>query len=128
MKKPISTAQKWTRIIIMTIGIVTALGFILLEPLVKTMMKRDRLSGQRQESVAVVENLVKERFDEWGRRLAPQVLVRFHGALIPSDGVFGIDRLEVGQQALIGYRVGKSGKIYIDSVQPLPGNSPPVAQ
>ena len=120
MKKPISTAQKWTRIIILTVGIVTAIGFVLIEPLVKSVMKRDRLSGAKLESTAVVENLVPERFDEWGRRLAPQALVRFQGKLIPSDGVFRLDGLKVGKPAQIGYRVGKSGKIYVESVQPLP--------
>ena len=119
MNKSISPTQKRVRFMILTIGIITALGFLLIDPIIRPMMKRDRKSGEKQTGVATVEMLVPMRFDEYGRKLDPQVTVRFRGSLIPSDGVFNSDKLKPGDQAEISYRVGKSGRVYIESVQPL---------
>jgi len=113
-------SQRWLRIAILVIGSTTFLCFLALSPILRSLTKVDRASGRPQTGVVTVEQIIPPTVEENVKPTPAQVWVRVNGSLVEAVTVFGSGQLRVGGQAQIVYRVGKSGRIYVDSVQPLP--------
>jgi hypothetical protein len=86
-------------------------------------IRTDREGATPQQGVATVAILVPPMKDATDQLSPPQVSVRFQGQILGAKEVVGLDELKVGQPAQITYRVGKSGRVYVDRVQPLPPSS-----
>jgi hypothetical protein len=119
--------QKKMRAFIVTVGLITTLCFIIVPGVGRQMMKRDYANALPQQGVATVALIVEERYDV-GRdvRYPPKVLVRFHGDVhrvrkVTPDDIVG---LEVNQQARITYRIGKTGRVYVDNIAPMSSENP----
>lgn len=119
-----SGVQRWTRIVIVLIGATTLIGFIGLSPILRTYTKRDRADAPVQHGIGIVEQIVPPRVEENAKPLPAGVWVRINGTLASADTVFGSAQLAVGRPAEVTYRVGRSGRIYVDRVEPLPEDHP----
>lgn len=120
-----SSQQKWVRATILVLGTLIFFAFLGLDPLVRTWTKRDHASGVPQQSVGTVVEIHQADVDLNAKLTPPQVLVRFRcrpdqpPVLILTDQVFGSAALKVDGPAQILYRVGRSGRVYVDRVEPL---------
>ncbi|HZO89743.1 MAG TPA: hypothetical protein VFB38_15545 [Chthonomonadaceae bacterium] len=86
-------------------------------------LKQDRAGAVPQQGVATVAMLIDAKPSVTDKPSPAQVLVRFHGQLCSAKTIGGFDQLREGQPARILYRVGRSGRIYVDRVEPLPAAS-----
>lgn len=111
--------QRWVRIGILIVGTIVFLSFLGLDPLLRAMKKRDYNSGVPQEGTAVVVDRRGPKLDEYDRPIPAEVTVRFQGKLYPTEKVFGFSELPENAVAHIVYRIGSSGRLYIDRVEPL---------
>lgn len=111
-------SQKWVRAFILIIGAIVLLSFIALRPILHGLTEHDRASAALQTGAATVVQLIPPRIEENLKPLPAQAWVRFHGELLPVKEVFGSAQLSVGQPAKILYRIGRSGRIYVDSAEP----------
>jgi hypothetical protein len=114
--------QKWTRIAILLIGTVTVVGFIALSPILRTITKRDHDSAPVRAGTAIVEQIIPPRIEENTKPVPAQVWVRVNGSLAAARMAFGTAQLKVGQPAQVTYRIGRSGRVYVDRVEPLPAS------
>ena len=112
-------AQKWLRIAIVGIGSITFLCFLALSPVLRSLTKQDRTTSQPVAGVGTVEQIVPPHIEDNAKPIPAQVWVRVNGALAAAETVFGSAQLRVGGQARVVYRIGKSGRVYVDSVEPL---------
>lgn len=118
LHRPAATHQRWVRAGILTIGAIVLLAYLGLDPLLRSMTKRDRLNGTPHEGIATVVDRRLPKLDDYDKPVPASVLVRFQGKLYPTEAVFGFSELRVDGPAHILYRVGSSGRIYIDRVEP----------
>lgn len=56
--------------------------------------------------------------NEMGFAKPPRVTVRFRGHLYETSRIVRFSELRPGKAALLTYRVGRSGQIYLDLVEP----------
>ncbi len=91
-----------------------------LRPWIRRKHDQDLQGAVPRSGVATVEVRYGAGPHQEGDAPRPWALVRFNGKLYPTKTAAGIQQLREGEPAAISYRVGKSGKIYVDSVQPLP--------
>lgn len=121
-----SHTQRWIRIIILTVGLVTALCMVLVPYVGRRALRRDYAEAVPRQGVATVVLLVEERVDI-GRDVTypPKVLVRFQGDVYRVRSVTDQDiaGIEVNQSVQITYRIGKSGRLYVDSFRSLPATA-----
>jgi hypothetical protein len=117
--------QKRIRVAIMAIGVITTLCFIIVPGFGRRMLRRDYADALPQQGVATLALIVEERVEAGtDKRYPPKVIVRFREAVhrvrnvTPED----ITGMKVNQQVRITYRVGKSGRVYVDSIAPLPAS------
>ncbi len=113
-----SSGQRLVRLFILVVGAVSIGGFLLMDPIVRTRAKQDRLSAARRDGSATIVDIIQPQLDVYGRPQAAQVIIRLNGDLEPTTAVFGLSRMKVGGDAHVVYRVGLSGRIYIDRVEP----------
>jgi hypothetical protein len=114
------SGQKWLRVSIWVIGLIVFFAFLGLSPLLRSLTRRDRESAVPQQGFATVVQILPPHVEENSKPTPAQVWVRFEGQMLPASEVFGSEALKVGEPAEITYRIGKSGRIYIDRVEPLP--------
>ena len=119
LQRPAAKYQRWVRIASLAIGAVVLLAFLGLDPLLRSMTKRDRAQGIAKEGTATVVDLHLAKLDDYERPIPASVLIRFQGSLYPTEKVFGFSALRLAGPAHILYRVGPSGRIYIDRVEPI---------
>jgi hypothetical protein len=101
------------------IALITA-AFIFLDPIIRSSVKRDMAGSVEQSAAATVVILVvPDRIHTEGDS-KPQVSVRFRGKIYSAAHAYSAEALKVDSPAEIEYRVGKSGRILVDSVEPLP--------
>jgi len=115
-----SPIQKWTRITILVIGAITILGFIALSPVVRSYTKRDHDGATVRVGTGTVEQIVPPHIEENAKPIPAQVLVKVNGSLAAAREAFGTAQMHVGQPAQVTYRIGRSGRLYVDRVEPLP--------
>lgn len=87
------------------------------------MLKRDYAESELREGIGTVVMLVDQRVDiARGEVYQPKVIVRFRGAAYPvrSVAVTDYQRLQMGQPVRILYRIGRLGRIYVETVAPAP--------
>ena len=82
---------------------------------IKERLVRDLLEA----GVGTVEQIVPPHIEDNAKPIPAQVWVRVNGALAAAETVFGSAQLRVGGQGRVVYRIGKSGRVYVDSVEPL---------
>jgi len=116
--------QRLLRAAILLIGGFTLICFLLADPLLRGMRKRDQIGAVPQQGAAVVVTLVPARPQADGTPEPAFADVRFRGHLYTANQVIDAESLKVGASAQITYRVGKSGRIYVDSVAPVPPTAP----
>lgn len=118
--------QRLFRAAILLIGGFTLLCFLLADPVLRGMTRRDQLGAVPQQGAAVVVTLVPSRPVADNAPEPAMADVRFRGNLYAATHVMDAEEMKVGDTVQITYRVGKSGRIYLDSIAPLPhGSSPP---
>ena len=108
---------------ILIIGVLIVVAMIIgtaLRPILRRGKAND-LGGTRvQSGTAKIEALYGANPNEEDSRTKPWAMVRFEGKLLPAASAQHIERLKVGETARIMYRIGRSGKTYVDTVEPLP--------
>lgn len=118
LQRPPAKHQRGVRIGILAIGTVVLLAYLGLDPLLRKATKDDRGQGIPKEGTATVVDLRTPKLDDYDRPIPASVLVRFEGKVYPTEKVFGFSELRVDAPAHILYRVGPSGRLYIDRVEP----------
>ncbi len=87
------------------------------------MRKSDFKDSPLQEGTATVVTLVlpPPNFlgDPRGDQQRPLVGVRFQGRIYNAAHVYEVSHLQMGKEAHIEYRVGKSGRVEVESVTPI---------
>ena len=114
------SAQRWLRVAILLIGTVTFLGFLFLSPIVRTLARRDREGSVARVGTGTVEQIIPPHIEENVKPIPAQVWVRVSGSLVAAEAVYGSAQLRVGGPARVTYRVGRSGRVYVDRVEPEP--------
>jgi hypothetical protein len=110
---------KWVRFAFVAIGVLIFLFALWFPEWARKSVKQDRESALPQQGVATVAMLIDAKPSVTGKPSPAQVLVRFRGGIYPVKSILGFDALHENQPAQIVYRVGKSGRVYVDSVAPL---------
>jgi len=104
---------------IAAIVLITA-AFIFLDPLLRSSVKRDMKGAREQQAEATVVILVvPDRIHTEGDS-KPQVSVRFRGKIYTAANAYEAEALKIDAPAQIEFRVGRSGRVLVDSVEPLP--------
>ena len=116
----ISTTQKRMKIFILTVGTAATLFSVIFPGWARHKYKRDHDDAPVQIGIAPIALVVPSVANPFQGTMEPaRVLVRFHGATPDAKKIIGLDHLHAGQQAQIMYRIGRSGRLYVDSVEPL---------
>lgn len=114
----------WIKYGFLAFVVLVTAAFLFLDPILRSGVKRDMKGAIPQTAVATVAILVlPDRLHSEGPAV-PKVSVRFHGALYPAANAYTAEALKIDGPAQIEYRVGKSGRIVVDSVEPLPPARP----
>ena len=110
----------WIRYGCLVIIVLITAAFVFLDPIIRSRVKRDMAGAIEQQAVATVVILVvPDRIHTEGDS-KPQVSVRFRGKIYTVANAYEAEALKMDAPAQIEYRVGKSGKVVVDSVEPLP--------
>ncbi|MCS6774948.1 MAG: hypothetical protein RMJ43_13820 [Chloroherpetonaceae bacterium] len=115
-------SQRWFRAFLLVVGGTTALCMILVPWIGRRMLQRDYAESVLHEGIGTVVMLVDQRVDiARGEVYQPKVIVRFRGAAYPVRSVAVTDypRLRIGQSVRILYRVGRMGRLYVETVEPV---------
>ncbi len=120
--KPITPQQRAIRLFILMVGAVVMLCFLLADPLLRHYRKDDFKNAVPQEATATVTTLVippaNIEGDTKGEQ-TPLVGVRFRDGVYNVRRAYDVKHFQIGNQAHIIYRMGKSGAIVVDSAEPL---------
>ena len=123
MSRPSRTKQQRAlRAFILICGGFVLLCFLAADPVLRTFRKRDLKDAVPQQGVATVVTLVLPAANMVGDTkgdLTPLVGVRFHDGIHTAARVYNVRGLQIGQPARVQYRMGKSGAVVVDSVEPL---------
>ena len=110
----------WIRYSCVGLIVLIIATFVFLDPILRSWKKRDLAGANPKEGVATVVILVIPDPNHNEMDVKPQATVRFQGGIYPAKEVFRAEGLKIDAPCLIDYRVGKSGTIYVDSVEPVP--------
>ena len=117
----ISTTQKRMKIFILTVGTAATLFSVIFPGWARHKYKHDHDDAPVQQGVAQIAMTIPSVANPFqGTQEPERVLVRFRGATPDAKKIIGFSRLHQGQDAKITYRIGRSGRLYVDSVEPLP--------
>src|SRR5580700_11297296 len=110
----------WLRFGCVAMIVLITATFIFLDPIMRSSVKRDMKGAPEQQAEATVVILVvPDRIHTEGDS-KPQVSVRFRGKIYTVASAYEAEALKMDSPAQIEYRVGKSGRVIVDSVEPLP--------
>ena len=118
-------ARQRHQVLIIIIGILVIGAMMVgtgLRSFLRRMRARDLEGAPIKTSIAKVEALYGANPNDVETR-KPWAMVRFEGKLYPAAAARNVQQLKPGDPAQIRFRIGHSGKIYVDDVEPLP---PPV--
>lgn len=91
-----------------------------LDPIMRSIAKRDLKGAEPKTAVATVVVLaIPDRLHTEGAAKT-HCAVRFNGKIYTVPNTYTAEALHVGGPVLILYRVGKSGRIVVDSAEPVP--------
>lgn len=119
LNRPGESQQRWVRGCILFVGAVVLLAYLFLDPYLRHKTKVDRRDAVPHEGIGIVVDRRGPKLDDYDRPIPATVIVRFQGSVYPTEAVYGFSELKVDQPAHIVYRVGKSGRLYIDRVEPI---------
>lgn len=110
----------WLRFGCLAVIFLITATFVFLDPIMRSAVKRD-LKGapQQQAQATVVILVVPDRIHTEGDT-KPQVSVRFRGKIYSVSNTYEAEALKLDGPAQIEYRIGKSGRVVVDSVEPIP--------
>ena len=113
--------QKIVRAVILIVGAFVMLCFLFADPVLRSFRKHDIENSPTYTATATIVTLVPLPVHEEGnnRPSSPLVSVRFQGGVHTAANVIHLEQLREGQPARIHYRVGRSGTISVDTVEPL---------
>ncbi len=109
----------WIRYGFLALIVLITAAFLFLDPILRSRTKRDVAGAPEQDGTATVAILLIPDKDHTEGPSDPKVSVRFHGDIYPVKSAFKAANLKLDQPAHITYRVGKSGAIVVDTVEPL---------
>ena len=112
--------NRWLRTAVLLLFFIFCFAVTVLPPVIRRAIKRDRADAIAREGIATVAILVPGVSNPGSAPAPPQVSVRFKGGIRSVKEIDDIQGLKIDQPVKIHYRVGKSGHIYVDSLQPLP--------
>jgi hypothetical protein len=104
---------------VIAIGVLIFLFALWFPEWARKSVKKDREEAVPQQGVATVAMLIDAKPNVTGKPSPQQVLVRFRGGIYSAGSITGFDELREGQPAQIIYRIGRSGRVYIDNVGPV---------
>ena len=114
-----SIRSPWVRFGFLGCMALIVAAFLFLDPILRSSVKRDLVGAAPQQGVATVVILVVPDPVHNEMDVKPQVSVRFRNQICSAKDVWKATDLKLDQPAQIEYRIGKSGRIYVDSVEPL---------
>jgi len=120
MSTRVTKQQRRLRIVILIIGGFVFLSFLGTDPILRSFRGRDQVGAVTQEGVAILTTLILPRAGESGDLMPALATVRFRGRIYAANRVYDVARLKIDAPARVEYRVGKSGAIYLDAVEPMP--------
>jgi hypothetical protein len=100
-------------------GTVIVLLFVFLDPIMRGLVKHDLAGARVQTGTGQIVTAVPLRSEDFEHPLQGHVIVRFRGKLFAPKTIDGLAHLRPGGEALVTYRIGKSGHVYVDAVGPL---------
>lgn len=109
---------RWIRGVVILAGVLIFLFALLFPEWARKSVKKDREGAVPQQGVATIALLIDAKSSVTGKPSPRQVLVRFHGGIYSAGSITGFDALRENEPAQIVYRIGRSGRVYIDSVGP----------
>ena len=116
----VSATQRRLRIAILTVGIATFLFSLLFPGWARHKYKKDHDEAAPQQAVVTVDQVIPPSTNPMSGQPEPaNVRVQFRGESRPAREIRDLPRLHAGSEARIVYRLGKSGRVYIDSVEPM---------
>ncbi len=109
--------------LVLGIGLVVVFAFAVggaLRPLIRQVRQSDLRGAVTRQGVATIEILYRSGpTDQGDTPTTPWAVVRFQGRLYRTPRALDAPELREHGPCLITYRVGRSGRIYVDSVRPL---------
>ncbi len=116
--------QKLFRAALISVGIFFTLVIVVVPYWGRKIMRpahdRDYETAAVKETTAPVRMIVPVRGEQViGRYYPERVSVELEGRLYEAKAVLDLPKLKIGQPAKVTYRVGQSGKLYVDTVRPL---------
>jgi hypothetical protein len=115
--------NRWARAAFVGVGVLIILFALIFPEWARHTFKADREGARPQQGIATVALVVDTKPSVTDTPSPREVLVRFHGHIYPAQVIHDFEALQVNKPAQIVYRVGKSGRVYVDSVEPLPPTS-----
>ncbi len=116
--------NRWLRAAVVGTAVLVFLFAMIFPDWARRALKNDRAGAVPQQGIATVALRVETRPSVTDTPSPPEILVRFRGQIYAAKAITGFDALQVDQPARIVYRVGKSGRIYVDSVAPMSAAAP----
>jgi hypothetical protein len=113
-----SAHQRW----ILGVGAIVIAAMVFgtaLRPFLKRKRAADLEGAVAQASVATVTARFGANANTIGDTIKPWAQVRFRGKLFAAQEAKNVEQLREGESATITFRVGKSGRIYVDTVEPV---------
>ena len=106
------------RAFILFSGAIIVLCFVVGDPLIRTLVKRDMAGAPVRQGVGTVVTVIQPTSVDLDHPVAGHVVVRFRGGLYAPKIINGIERLRPDGPARILFKAGRSGRLYIQSVGP----------
>jgi hypothetical protein len=134
MRKPRDPSPSGKSSFWSNLGGVAALLFVITSaalPIYQTfrpLIDDDLDNASHRKGVATIQQIVPPEPDSHGTMQSGHALVEFEGQTYHVHRGEGLLELQAGQPAHINYRVAKSGKVYVDKVEPMPPAKAPEAR
>ena len=114
-----TTAHRRWVLVIGAVLVAAMLFGTALRPLLRRRKGADLAGAVPQSAIATVTARFGANGNVVGETVKPWAQVRFHGKLYAAQKAINVEQLKEGESAKIIYRTGKSGRIYVDTVEPV---------
>ena len=95
-----------------------------LRPMLRRRKSADLEGALPQKATAIVTARFGANSNLVGEAVKPWAQVRFQGQLYAAQTAKNVEQLKEGESATITFRIGKSGRIYVDTVEPASPQAP----
>ena len=108
--------RRW--VLVIGAALIAAIVFgTALRPLLRRRKEADLAGAAPQRAIATVTARFGANGNLVGETVKPWAQVRFNGKLYAAQKAINVEQLKEGESAKITYRTGKSGRIYVDTVE-----------